>query len=93
VSPLTAIDRFEGDFDLLPFTAHVRYGAVPLYPTNEDFHNFVSTKVHEERPEACWQLEAIRWRLHNPGKPLDGGLKAIALATAESILRMGGRGA
>lgn len=86
---LDAIDRFEGDFDLLPIAAHLRYGEVPLYPVSEDFHNFVSTKVHERRPEACWQLEAIRWRLQNPGRPLNEGLKVIAVATAAAIFRMG----
>jgi hypothetical protein len=82
---LSAIDRFEGDFDTLPFAAGVRYGAVPEYPRSEDFQNFAGTKEHEQRPEAHWQLEAIRWRLAHPGRPLNEGLKDIARATAAAI--------
>lgn len=78
----TAIDLFDGEFSFLPFEASVRYGEVPLYPTSEDFHNFVSTKFHEQRPAAHWHLEAIRWRRKHPGKPLNDGLKEIAIATA-----------
>ena len=88
---LRPVDRFDGDFDLLPFAAGVRYGAVPLYPTSGDFQDFAGVKVHEERAEACWHLEAIRWRMQHPGKPLNDGLKDIARATADSILRMTGR--
>jgi len=84
---LSAIDRFEGDFDLLPLAAHIRYGAVPAYPTSEDFQNFAGTKEHEQRPEAHWHLEAIRWRRANLGSPLDAGLRAIAIATAAAIIK------
>jgi hypothetical protein len=90
---ISAIDRFEGDFDLLPIAAHVRYGAVPPYPTSEDFQNFACTKEHEQRPEAHWHLEAIRWRRQHPGVALDDGLRDIAKSTATVILKTIGRGA
>lgn len=82
---LTAVETFDGDFSFLPFAAGVRYGQVPLYPTSEDFQRFACTKAHEERPEAYWQLEAIRWRRQNAAHPLD--IKAIAVATAAAIYR------
>lgn len=86
---LHAIDRFEGDFDLLPFAAGIRYGEVSLYPTSEDFQNFACTCSRERRPEACWQLDAVRWRRSEGyGRPLNDGLKAIAVATAVAIRRM-----
>lgn len=84
---LSAIDRFDGEFDYLPFAAGIRYGAVPPYPTSEDFQNFAGVKEHEQRPEAHWHLEAIRWRRANPGKPLNDGLKDIARATAAAIIK------
>jgi hypothetical protein len=84
---LSAVDRFEGDFDLLPVAAHLRYGAVPEYPRSEDFQSFAGTKEHEQRPEAHWHLEAIRWRLRHPGKPLSEGLREIAKATASALYK------
>jgi hypothetical protein len=84
---MSAIDRFDGDFDLLPFAAGVRYGQVPLYPTSQDFQNFACTKAWEHRPEAHWHLEAIRWRMVNMGKPLNEGLRDIAKATAAAIIK------
>jgi hypothetical protein len=82
-SVLTANDRFDGEFDFLPFDAHVRYGAVPEWPVEADFHNAVSVAFHERRPSAVWRKEAVRWRLHNGGKALD--LKTIASATAKAL--------
>jgi len=72
---------------MLPFAAGVRYGSVPEWPTREDFQNFACTKEHEQRPEAHWHLEAIRWRLAHPGKPLNDGLREIAVKTADAIIK------
>lgn len=80
---LTANDRFDGEFDFLPFASHVRYGALPEWPIEAEFHNAVSVAFHERHPAAVWRKEAVRWRLHNGGKPLD--LKAIARATATAL--------
>ena len=66
------------DLDLLPLRAHVLFGEVPRYPTDDDFHGAASDVFHEEdEPATHWRLEAVRWRLHHPGTPLDD----VALAT------------
>lgn len=87
---LSAIDSFDGDFDFLPFAAALRYGPVPLYPLDGDFQGFACVKEHEQRPEAHWHLEAIRWRMAHPGKPLNDGLRDIARATAAAIRKTQG---
>jgi hypothetical protein len=85
---LTAIDRFDGDFDMLPLRAHVVYGEVPLYPIEADFHHAVSVAFGAEDPAAEWRVEAVRWRLRNQGQPLsDAALKTIAVATAKRLQR------
>ncbi len=83
----SSYDTFDGDFDYLPFVAHLEFGEVPLYPREEDFHNAVSTALRARDVAADWRVEAIRWRrsAEGYGKPLD--IKAIAVATAGRAYR------
>lgn len=62
---------FTGDFDLLPITASLHFAAVPMYPTDGDFHGAVSEYEGTTRDDgvitmrlaaARWRVEAIRWR-------------------------------
>jgi hypothetical protein len=78
---------FDGDFSLLPFTAHVRYGEVPRWPTDDDFHLAASDVAHNPDDAAAhWRIEAVRERRHRPGVELDAPtLKAIALRTADRL--------
>lgn len=71
------------DFDLLPFAAHVRFGEVPMWPLDEHFHLAGSDVADSEADPAAslaaqWRLEAVRWRRHHGGQPLD--LAAIRTA-------------
>jgi hypothetical protein len=78
---------FDGDFEMLPFRAHVLYGDVPLYPISEDFHLAVSVAFGRDDAAADWRVEAVRWRLAHMGKPLNEGLREIAAATAARLYR------
>jgi hypothetical protein len=83
---ITANDRFNGDFDSLPLSAHIRFGAVPQFPTESDFHLAVSDAITARHPAAEWRVEAIRFRRQNPGATLDAAkLKLIARATAQRL--------
>lgn len=87
-APLTKIDRFDGEFDFLPFAAHLEYGPVPEWPTSEDFHLAVSVAFGADDPAAEWRVAAIRYRIANGGKPLDdAALREIARETAARIRR------
>ena len=83
---LSRNDSFDGDFDLLPFAAGVEFGPVPEYPLDSDFQ--MAGMRADESPAARWQCEAIRWRRANPGKPLNDGLKSIALRVAAALHRL-----
>jgi hypothetical protein len=80
---ISPIDRFDGDFDFMPFAAHVRYGAVPTYTTSEDFQLAAVTVAADldVYAEAHWHLEAVRERRLRPGCALD----------AETIRAINGR--
>ena len=82
-------DRFEGDFDLLPFAAGVLFGEVPLYPLGDEFQR--AAMRADESPAARWQCEAIRWRRINGPRPLNEGLHSIALRVAAALHRLNAR--
>ena len=84
---LTANDRFEGDFDFLPFLSNMEVGPVPEFPTSDDFQAWAIGA--DESPARRWKLEAIRYRIQNPGAKLEGeALKAIATAVAKNLYRI-----
>jgi hypothetical protein len=70
---MASIHTFNGDFDFLSVAAHFRYGAVPAYPTSQDFQAAavaVSSDL-DTYVEAHWHLEAVRERRQRPGCALD----------------------
>ena len=74
-----AIDRFDGSFEWLPLAAHLRYGAVPAYPTSQDFQRAacaVSVDL-DTHAEAHWYLEAVRERRLHPGRTLNEAARDI----------------
>lgn len=79
-------DAFCGDFDTLPVRSHLLFGAVPLFPTSDDFQLAAMVASHANDAAAEWRVEAIRWRRGNEGKPLD--LRAIAVATSERLFKL-----
>ena len=86
-SPLTKNDRFEGDFDFLPFLSCVEVGPVPEFPTSDDFQTWAIGA--DESPARRWKLEAIRYRIQNPGAKLEGeALKTIAVEVAKHLYRL-----
>jgi hypothetical protein len=89
-TPKAAHEPLRVDLDLLPIRAQVLYSAVPLYPIDSDFHTAASTVFHEEdEPAAHWRIEAVRWRIHHRGAPLDAAaLATIAGWTAARLLRL-----
>ena len=77
---------FDGDCSFLPLSAHIHFGEVPLYPVEGDFHRAVSDVEHDpENAAAHWRVEAVRVRLHNPGKPLDDLETEINARTVKRI--------
>lgn len=86
-STLAPIDLFDGDFDFLPLAAHLRYGAVPEYPTSVDFHNAVSLVADDtdRYVEAWWHVEAIRERILHPGRKLDDAKRDINNRVAKRL--------
>jgi hypothetical protein len=65
----------------LPHEAHLRYDAVPSFPTRSDFEHAEKLVRTETHPAAIWHREAVRWRMSNEGKPLD------MVAIADAVLR------
>lgn len=76
---LAPIDRFDGDFDFLPFAAQLRYGEVPSHPSREDFQlaACVVSGDLDTYAEAHWHIEAVRERRLNPGRLLDEAKRDI----------------
>jgi hypothetical protein len=84
---LSKNDRFDGEFDFLPFAASIEFGAVPEFPTEDQFH--IAAGRANDSPAARWFCEAVRYRRHHPGAKLDAvALKAIALSTSQSLYRL-----
>jgi hypothetical protein len=85
------IDDFRGDFDLLPIASDLRYRPVPLYPSSDEFQ-LAATQVADDLETHCeahWYIEAFRWRrTAGYGKPLNDGLKTIALAVAARLYKI-----
>ena len=84
VSP---IDRFSGDFDVLPIMAHFRYGQVPVRPTSDDFQ-LTACLVESDLDvyaEAHWFLEAVRERRLHPARPLEDAKREIASRVARRL--------
>lgn len=80
--------NFDGDFDFLPLRAGLQYGAVPTYPTYEDFALAVTAVESDpDDPAAHWHVEAIRARRLQPGIMLNDLLKQINTATAARLYK------
>lgn len=69
--------------EALPVEAHMRYDAVPSFPTRSDFEQAERYVARDRHPAAIWHREAVRWRLANEGRSLD--LVAIADATLRAM--------
>lgn len=84
---MTNATQFDGDFDFLPIRAHLVFGQVPQFPTDEDFHLAVSDVCHAEDDAAAhWQVEVIRERRIRPGAAFDAAtMKAINLRVAKRL--------
>jgi hypothetical protein len=81
------VDRFDGDFDVLPFAAHIRYGTIPHTVTSGDFQ-LAACVVSEDLdtyPEAHWYIEAMRERRINPGRALNEAKREINLRVAARL--------
>jgi hypothetical protein len=65
-------DSWDGEFDFLPFAAHLEFAPLPLRPVEADFHMAVSDVFGDpDNVVAHWRVEAIRERLHRPACELD----------------------
>jgi len=65
--------------------AHIECGQLPTIATSDDFQR-AGMRADPEQPWTVWHLEAIRFKLHNPGKPLDTqAVQAATLATIEKL--------
>lgn len=84
MTTLSQNDRFEGDFDFLPFLSQIEVGPVPEYPTSDDFQTWAINA--DESPARRWKLEAIRYRIQNPGAKIEGAaLRSINAAVAKHL--------
>lgn len=82
MATINPIDRFDGDFDLLPIAAHLRYGM-----PGHDFQ-FAAVRVADDLDvyaEAHWYLEATRERALNPACVLNERLSAICARVARRL--------
>lgn len=84
---LNPIDRFNGEFALLPFASHIRYGAIPVNVTVNDFQG-AAVRVSRDLDiyaEAHWYLEAMRERRTNPMRSLNDAMKDINARVAKRL--------
>lgn len=71
--------------------AHIECGQLPTIATPDDFQR-AGMQVDPEQPWTVWHLEAVRFKLHNPGKPLDTeAVQSATLATIETLKRRADR--
>ena len=84
---------FDGDFDLLPFSANARCGDVPLYPIEGEWQ-IASMGTLREAPRSwaeastVWFREAVRERRLRPACAFDSEtLKAIARRVADELFK------
>lgn len=69
---------------LWPLRASMLLDPVPLHPLDGDFQRAaMEAASHELEPAYAWRLEAVRWRMHHPGRSLDLG--AIEAATRDTL--------
>jgi len=84
---IAPVDRFDGDFDLLPFAAQIRYRQVDSCPDFQSVAVEMSADL-DVYPEAHWFLEASRERHLRPCCVFDDvTLKAIARRVAQRLYR------
>ncbi len=93
----TVITIFTGDFDLLPIASSLHFAAVPIYPTEGDFHLAVSDYeaalgavaidgvITMQLAAARWRVEAIRWRRGAGYGVATMDIATIATRTAEAL--------
>lgn len=86
---IAPIDAFNGDFDSLSIAAQLRYGAIPAYPTSDDFQ-LAACLVADDLDiyaEAHWYIEAIRERRLNGGRLLEDAKRDINARVATRLYR------
>ena len=82
---------FDGDFELLPVASALRSGAVPEYPTSDDFQHAAMAAVREApgswaEAASVWFREAVRQRRWQSAVTLDAPtLKLIAVRVADEL--------
>ena len=87
MAAINPIDRFAGDFEFLPLAAHIRYGAIPVIVTGNDFQS-AAVRVSRDLDvyaEAHWYLEAIRERRLNPTRSLNEAMSDINARVARRL--------
>ncbi len=86
------IDKFDGDFDMLPIAAHFRYGAIPVNVGSSDFQS-AAVRISADMDtyaEAHWYLEAIRERRINPMRSLNDAMRDINARVARRLYKRRG---
>ncbi len=84
---MTTATMFDGDFNFLPFRAHMVYGDVPRYPSESDFQMAAMEVSHSPDDAAAhWRLEAVRERRLRPAAPLSGDTLTVINARVAARL-------